>query len=596
MSNANIRAVITAEDRSGSVLKGFTSKVESTGDKIGQSVRRATLAFGAAIAASATFAVKSAADFEQSRIAFETMLGNADAAKKMLRDLSNFATKTPFELPEVVTGAKQLLAYGISAEKILPNLKALGDIAAGVGRDKLPQLTLAFGQVATKGKLFGNEIRQFTEAGVPLVQELAKSLGKTTEEIYKMSEGGEISFTQVETALTNMTGAGGRFFNLMDKQSRTFSGVVSNVKDNIGRLARSVVGISEEGDIREGSIFAKLTAAAQGLLTWLDKNKDKIAERTQEIVTAMLEKTAAFAKGFIEQVKSEGFAAAFGDALKQMIGKVDWAGFTVAAIGLLVSIAPDIILGFGQGILEAARNNPLDFIILFGLLGFVPGLGAVLAGVLGGIPIIGTIAGWVIKAFTGAATLVLSPITNLFSGIATSAIGAVSAKFSALASLIGTPIIMPAIAIAAALAALALVAIEAKKTWDAVQNAKRATEGLHESNMAVRARLRSLQFTSGDPAVRERARRTLEELGMQHGGPTLAGQPYIVGEAGPELFVPKQSGTVVPNTALGRNAMSQNISLNVNIGMYAGSEMEKRKVAESLMRAWTDLQQSRGIA
>lgn len=184
--------------------------------------------------------VKAGAEFEQTSIAFETMLGSAEQAKKTLDELSQFAAKTPFELPQLENTSKQLLAYGVSAEELIPTLKMLGDISAGVGMDKLPQLTLAFGQVRAATKLTGSELRQFSEAGVPLLGTLADQLGKTEGQILEMVSAGEIGFKDVETALATLTGEGGKFFNLMGNQATSFSGLWSSLNDQLTLTARVI--------------------------------------------------------------------------------------------------------------------------------------------------------------------------------------------------------------------------------------------------------------------------------------------------------------------------------------------------------------------
>ena len=221
--------------------------------------------------------IKNASEMEQSRIAFETMLGDADQASILLKKISDFARKTPFDLPGVVSGAQKLLAYNISAEKILPTLKSLGDIAAGVGREKLPQLILAFGQVKSATFLTGMELRQFTEAGVPLLAELAKQSGKTAAQIKKdMESGVRIPFKDVEKALLSLTGKGGRFYNLMDKQSQTLAGQTENLKDNFVRLGNSILGVSETGDVIKGSLFDNLRISIFGLNKNIDQNTNKV--------------------------------------------------------------------------------------------------------------------------------------------------------------------------------------------------------------------------------------------------------------------------------------------------------------------------------
>ena len=176
MATEELKIVLTAENKkllksltqSQKGLKTFTKKIDGLSKQLDSFGNKAALAFAGMTAGLGVF-LNTAGNFEQWRIAFETMLGSVEKADTLLRDIEQFAKKTPFELPEVVENAKKLLAYNIEAEKLLPTLEALGNISAGVGREKLPFLTLAFGQVRAAGKLTGQELRQFTEAGVPLM-------------------------------------------------------------------------------------------------------------------------------------------------------------------------------------------------------------------------------------------------------------------------------------------------------------------------------------------------------------------------------------------------------------------------------------------
>jgi tape measure domain-containing protein len=201
-----------------------------------QEMLRGITTFGtagtAAFAAFGFSSIKAAANMEQTRIAFETMLGSAEKADGFIREMTTFAKTTPFELTGVEQASKQLLAYGFAQEEVLPNLKALGDIAAGVGMDKLPNLILAFGQVRSATKLTGMELRQFTEAGVPLLEELTKVTGKSAAQIKEDMEGGMApSFQQVQQAIINLTSEGGRFNDLMSKQAKSLGGMWINLGD-----------------------------------------------------------------------------------------------------------------------------------------------------------------------------------------------------------------------------------------------------------------------------------------------------------------------------------------------------------------------------
>lgn len=172
---------------------------------------------------------------EQTSISFEVMLWSASEAKNILTDLSSFASKTPFEIPEIRQNAKQLLAMGISTNELIPTLKALGDVSAWLSVP-LDRLSLAYGQVIAKWKLQGGELKQFTEAGVPLIETLSKRIWVSTQEFYKMVEAWQISSWQVVQAFQDMTNEWWKFENLMMRQSSSLSGMWSNLKDQISLL------------------------------------------------------------------------------------------------------------------------------------------------------------------------------------------------------------------------------------------------------------------------------------------------------------------------------------------------------------------------
>lgn len=243
---------------------------------------------------------------QQTRIAFETMMGSGEKAGAFLKRLSDFAKKTPFTLPEVQENAKKLLAMGISADEVLPTLKALGDITAGVGKEKLPFLTLALGQVKTAAFLTGSELRQFTENGVPLLEILAQRAGTTVAEMRKRisstNPADKVPYEEVRQAIMAMTQEGGKFYNLMNSQSQAFSGVMSNISDQLGVVGRRILGISEEGSIKAGGLFDKITQAAQTTLDWLNANGDTIATQIGNLLTEGANRAQEFATNVWPQV------------------------------------------------------------------------------------------------------------------------------------------------------------------------------------------------------------------------------------------------------------------------------------------------------
>ena len=191
------------------------------------------------IGAMAKSVVHLADQYEQAKISFTTMLGSADKASGLLTKLSAFAKKTPFELSEVRENAKQLLAMEISAEKIIPTMKALGDVSAGLSVP-MERLALNYGQVMTKGKLAGQELKDFTTAGVPLLDELSKNLGKSKTEIQAMVSKGQISAEMVTEAFRTMTSEWGKFADLMSAQSGTLSGMWSNFSDSLAQIGEKI--------------------------------------------------------------------------------------------------------------------------------------------------------------------------------------------------------------------------------------------------------------------------------------------------------------------------------------------------------------------
>lgn len=270
-----------------SEVQNMANKTRDFGSKISNSMERATegsqrfllgvTAAGAGLTALGVAGVKSAGEFEQSRVAFETMLGSADKARKMMADIAEFAKSTPFELPEVVAGSKQLLAFGFAQEQIIPTMRKLGDIASGVGVP-VGQLTNVFGQVRVAGRLMGQDLLQFTNAGVPIIEALATTMKKPQKEIKSLVEQGKIGFPEVEAAINSLTGEGSKFGGMMEKQSKTFSGVVSNIKDGFGQMLRSMVGITKEGDVIEGGFFDKIKKAAERLMPIIQNLPQTISE------------------------------------------------------------------------------------------------------------------------------------------------------------------------------------------------------------------------------------------------------------------------------------------------------------------------------
>lgn len=181
-----------------------------------------------------------AIDYEQTQIAFETILKSAGTAKRVLADITRFAATTPFELPGLIANSKRLLAFKFQVDELIPTMQNLGNIAAGVGRDKLPTLVASLGKIRVKGRASLEELNMMLEAGVPILDALAERLGVNNETMFKMISQGKVGFKDVNKAIESLATGTGMFAGLMIKQSKSLGGLISNVQDYMGILARDL--------------------------------------------------------------------------------------------------------------------------------------------------------------------------------------------------------------------------------------------------------------------------------------------------------------------------------------------------------------------
>ena len=185
--------------------------------------------------------------FQQLEIAFGTMLKSKEKANALMAQMTDLAAKTPFGLQEVSEGAKRLLAFQVPAKEVTETLRRMGDVAAGLGVP-MGQLIHVYGQVKAQGKLMTNDLYQFMNAGIPIIAELSKVVGKSETEIKDMVSAGKIGFPEVQAVIKNMTNEGGLFFNLMAEQSKSLGGQISNLGDSFDQMLNEI-GKASEGYI-----------------------------------------------------------------------------------------------------------------------------------------------------------------------------------------------------------------------------------------------------------------------------------------------------------------------------------------------------------
>jgi tape measure domain-containing protein len=197
--------------------------------------------FGAALGAAAIGSIKLAADLEQSRVAFTTLLGSGEKAKKFLDELAAFAAQTPFEFVGLQDSARRLLAFGFAAQDIIPLMNSIGNAVAGLGggKEQIDRVTLALGQMQAKGKVSAEEMNQLAELGIPGWKMIASAIGVSIPEAMKLAEKGAIDSTTAINAL--ITGMNDKFPGMMEKQSKTINGVFSNLVDG-ATLTATLIG------------------------------------------------------------------------------------------------------------------------------------------------------------------------------------------------------------------------------------------------------------------------------------------------------------------------------------------------------------------
>lgn len=189
---------------------------------------------------------KTAGYFQQQQVALEGILGSATKAKQALDQIKALALESPFQTKELVTYTKQLSAFGVDSEKLVGTMKDLADISAGLGVD-MGRLILAYGQVKSAAVLRGQELRQFTEAGIPMVEALSKKLSEangrlvTTGEVFKYISERKVPFEMVASVLSDMTAEGGKFYKMQENLTDTLYGQIEKLKD-VWTLALNDVG------------------------------------------------------------------------------------------------------------------------------------------------------------------------------------------------------------------------------------------------------------------------------------------------------------------------------------------------------------------
>jgi len=340
--------------------KTVTSSVVTDADRMDIAMRRLAttlgqIGVGVSLAGLVKQIAQTRGEFQQLEVAFATLLQSKEKADALMSQMVELAAKTPFDLQGVASGARQLLAYGFAAADVTNTLTRLGNVAAGLGLN-LQDLTWLYGTTAVQGRLYTRDVMQFQSRGIDLAGELATQLGKTRAEISQMVTEGKIGFPEVQKAIESMTNEGGKFHNLMQEQSKTITGLISNLGDALDMMFNDL-GKSQEGVI---------TGVLKGTIS-LVENYQKVldiliplvsaygAYKATLILTAAAQKivvTAANIKAFFDLAK--GITAAK-DA--QLLFNT---AFNANPLGLALSVLTAIgiaVWKYSDGIYSAAKSQ-----------------------------------------------------------------------------------------------------------------------------------------------------------------------------------------------------------------------------------------------
>lgn len=259
--------------------KTTTSEIVTDSERMDMAIRKfgtalASLGLGFSLTEMARQVATVRGEFQQLEVAFGTMLGSKAEADALMQRTVDLAATTPFDLQGVANGTKQLLAFGSTSEEVTDEIKMLGDIAAGLSIP-LGDLVYLYGTTRTQGRLFTMDLRQFMGRGIPLADELAKQFGVTKDKVSELVTEGKVGFNDMHKALVSMTSEGGKFYNLMEEQSKTITGQMSNLEDSIQQM------FNEIGKQSEGAI-----SKAIGGVSTLVENYEKVGRILLDIIAA----------------------------------------------------------------------------------------------------------------------------------------------------------------------------------------------------------------------------------------------------------------------------------------------------------------------
>lgn len=338
------------------------------------------------------FALSTASAAETTEISFTTMLGSAEAATEMMGTLADFAAHTPFELSGLQTATRQLLAYGFTADEVVPMLTAVGDATAalGTGQYGIEAVTRALGQMQTRGKVSAEEMLQLTEQGIPAWQYLAEAIGTDTAgAMEKVTEGAVDAATGIKAVTEGMERD---FGGMMEAQSKTIAGLMSNLTDAIEQPLM---------ELRNSDAYAALADSLSHLVDAAGPFVESMLPMMEDGLSAVADVVDAAAEGLEEfadmsesdkesLVELAAAAAAAGPAMSVLGRGMKVVGSVGEGIGSVLSAAGKSVTSLSDKMLDLATSPETAGTALgklAGVIGSIPAPAAALAAIVGGVAV-----------------------------------------------------------------------------------------------------------------------------------------------------------------------------------------------------------------
>ena len=334
------------------IIEDVGSTAVSEGNKMDNALRKVGTAMAGVFAVAklkeyVTEVAKVRGEFQQLEIAFNTMLGSKAQADALMSQLIKTAATTPFNMGDIANSAKQLLAYGVEAEKVNETLIRLGDIAAGLSIP-INDLAYLYGTTMVQGRLYTQDLNQFLGRGIPLTAELAKQFGVTESKVKTLVTEGKVGFPEVEKAIIALTSEGGKFGGLMEAQSKSITGQISNLEDAVEQMFNEI-GKSSEGVISDSI----------GIIALLVENWRTVGSVILSVVAGYgAYKAAVITMNVVQKINNMLMAEA---ALQQKLAAM--SGVQLSTAQAMAAAKTTLLTAAMNGLKAAIMSNPIGLIL-----------------------------------------------------------------------------------------------------------------------------------------------------------------------------------------------------------------------------------------